>query len=253
MRKMVWMGVVCFMVALSVPSAPAQVALDNASVSKMAKAGLDEALILSMIKAQPGTYDLTPDALIALKKNGVTDREIEAMTAKGPAATLNDYDGLDIGVYYKTPKNPTWTEVPSEKVYAKSGGALKSLVTNNIIKQDMNGRLDGATSKLGVSMPYEFLIVTPDGMAGTDFTLVDLDLKKDAREFRTKTGGVFHSSEDVARNNVPFEQKRVAPHTFLVILPKGMGKGEYAFLAAGLTGSSATGSKGKAYTFHVIE
>jgi hypothetical protein len=67
------------------------------------------------------------------------------------------------------------------------------------------------------------------------------------------TGGVFHSTTDVNRNAVPFTQKRVAKHTYKVILPDGVGPGEYAFLAAGLTGSSASGSRGKAYTFHVTE
>jgi hypothetical protein len=117
----------------------------------------------------------------------------------------------------------------------------------------MNGRLDGQKSELGLAAPYQFLIVTPEGIDGTDFTLVQLNQKKDAREFRTKTGGVFHSSEDVGKSAVPFEQKRVARHTYLITLPKGVGKGEYAFLAAGISGSSATGSRGKAYTFHVVE
>ncbi len=234
-------------------SAGAQVALDNNDIVKMAKAGLGEAVILSVIERQAGTYDVSPDRLVALKDAGVTDREIAAMTAKGPAAVVNDYDALETGVYYKARGVMEWTGVPSERVYAKSGGALKSLATNNIIKQDMNGRLDGQTSKLGLATPLQFLIVTPEGIEGSDFTLVALDQKKDAREFRTRTGGVFHSSEDVKRNAVPFEQKKLARHTYLITLPPEVGKGEYAFLAAGLTSSSASGSRGKAYTFHVTE
>lgn len=245
--------VVVAMVGLGGMMARAQVALENDSIVKMAKSGLGETVILSVIDRQPGTYDVTPDGLVALKNAGVTDREIAAMTAKGPAAIVNDYDGLETGVYYKGKGVTEWANVPSERVYAKSGGALKSLATNNIIKQDMNGRLDGAASKLAMSTPLQFLIVTPEGIEGSDFTLVALDQKKDAREFRTKTGGVFHSSEDVGRNAVPFEQKKLARHTYLITLPPGVGKGEYAFLAAGLTGSSATGSRGKAYSFHVTE
>lgn len=241
-------------VALAVPaSAPAQVALDNKDIVKMAKSGLSEEVILSVVQAQPGTYDISPDALVELKSSGVTDHVIAAMTAKGPAVVLNDFDNLETGVYYKNRDKTEWTRVPSERVYAKSGGALKSLATHDIIKQDMNGRLDGQKSELGLSAPYQFLIVTPEGIDGTDFTLVQLNQKKDAREFRTKTGGVFHSSEDVSKSAVPFEQKRLARHTFAITLPSGVGKGEYAFLAAGLSGSSATGSRGKAYTFHITE
>ena len=230
-----------------------QVALDNAAVIKMVKGGLGEDLIISMIKNNPGTFDTAPDDLVALKTAGLSDHEISAMTAKSPAVTLNDYDGLEIGVYYKSRAVTQWTNVPSERVYAKSGGAFKSLATHNIIKEDMNGRLDGPASELALNTPLEFLVVTPEGIDGTDFTLVSLNQKKDAREFRTKTGGVFHSSEDVNRNAVSFTQKKLARHTFLLTLPPNTAKGEYAFLAAGLTGSSASGSRGKAYTFHVTE
>lgn len=252
MKRMVWLWLVVSMMGLGVGSGRAQVALDNASIIKMVKGGVDEVVVLSMIKGQPGAYDVSADAVVELKREGVTSREIEAMTAKAPL-TINEFEGLDIGVYYRTPKTSGWVEVPSEKVYAKSGGALKNIATHGIIKTDMNGRLDGASSKLGLAAPLEFLIVTPEGVDGTDFTLVDLVQKKDAREFRTMTGGVFHSTQDVNKNNVPFEQKKLAKHVFSVILPPGMGKGEYAFLAAGITGTSANGSRGKAYTFHVTE
>lgn len=251
MKRTIWIYLVGLM--LGAGMAQAQVALDNAAVVKLVKAGLDEPMILSMVQGQPGTYDMSPDAMVALKKEGVSNRVIAVMAVKGPAAVVNDFDGLEIGVYYKTPKVTEWTEVPSEHVYSKSGGALKNIMSDGIIKTDMNGRLDGAASKLGLSSPLEFLVVTPDGVAGTDFTLVELTQKKDAREFRTLTGGVFHSTQDVNRSAVPFEQKKVARHTYLVVLPPGVGKGEYAFLAAGINGSSANGARGKAYTFHVTE
>jgi hypothetical protein len=232
MRRMVWVGVV--LAVLAGIGVRAQVALDNAAVVKMVKAGMGEDLVLSVIAGQPGTYDLSTDALVELKKDGVSDKVIAAMQAKGPAVVMNDYDGLEIGVYYKDHKNPEWQPVPSEKVYQKTGGALKSLATHGIVKEDMKGRIDGQKSDLGLTTPLSFLIVTPEGVDATDFTLVALDQKKDAREFRTMTGGVFHSTTDVNRNAVPFTQKRVAKHTYKVILPDGVGPGEYAFLAAGL-------------------
>ena len=230
-----------------------QVALDNSSVIKMTKSGMGEALILSVVQGQPGTYDTSVDGMVALKEAGVTDRVIAAMTAKGPAVTVNDYDGLDVGVYYKTREVTEWKEVPTEPVYARSGGAFKSLATHGIIKEDMNGRLMGAKSKLELTTPLTFLIVTPSGVDATDFVLVDLTEKRDAREFRTKTGGVFHTTEDVSHNAVGFEGKKLARHTYEVDIAPGIKKGEYAFLGAGISGSSAAGSRGKAYTFRVRE
>ena len=175
MKRTIWIYLVGLM--LGAGMAQAQVALDNAAVVKLVKAGLDEPTVLSMVQGQPGTYDMSPDAVVALKKEGVSNRVIAVMAVKGPAAVINDFDGLEIGVYYKTPKVTEWTEVPSEHVYSKSGGALKNIMTDGIIKTDMNGRLDGAASKLGLSSPLEFLVVTPDGVAGTDFTLVELKVR----------------------------------------------------------------------------
>jgi hypothetical protein len=64
-------------------AAPAfsQQPLSNDSVDKMVKAGLDESTIMTMIQNQPGHYDLSVDALVALKKDGVSDKVIGAMAA----------------------------------------------------------------------------------------------------------------------------------------------------------------------------
>jgi len=60
-----------------------QTTLTNDAVMKMATAGLGEDVIISMINTQPGSYSVTPDNLIALKKAGVSDKIIAAMVSKG--------------------------------------------------------------------------------------------------------------------------------------------------------------------------
>jgi hypothetical protein len=237
----------------------AQQPLSNDSVIKMVKAGLDDNTIATMIQSQPGQYDLSADALVALKKDGVSDKLLAAMAAKNaqpsspsaPAAAANQYDDFDIGVYHDV--KGTWTLVATEQVNWKTGGVLKSLATDGIVKGDVNGRLKGAESATKLNTPLEFLIKTPDGVEATDFQLVHMHQKSDAREFRTVTGGVFHASGGSTRDAVAFEQSRIAKRTFKIVLPTNLTPGEYAFLAPGLTGSSASGSTGKAYTFHLVE
>jgi hypothetical protein len=74
------------------------------------------------------------------------------------------------------------------------------------------------------------------------------------REFRTMTGGVFHSSGGAAKDAVQFQQTRIAKHVYMVTLPDKLASGgEYGFLAPGLTNSTASGSTGKVYTFHFLE
>ncbi len=242
-------------------AAAQQPALDNAAVVKMTKAGLGEDLIVSMVQNQPGQYDLTPDTLVSLKSDGVSEKVLAAMAAKNsapadapPEAKAADpYDDLDIGVYYKV--GDVWTPIPSEQVNWKTGGVLKSIATQGIVKGDVNGRLTGPKSATEMRSPMEFLIKTPDGVEGTDFQLVKMHTHSDSREFRTVTGGVFHSSGGSARDAVKFEQTRIAKRTYKITFPDSekLLTGEYGFLAPGITGSTASGSTGKAYTFHFLE
>lgn len=240
----------------------AQQALNNDAITKMVKSGLSDDTIVSMIQSQPGAYTVTPDSMIALKQNGVSDKVLAAMAAKGatpaagsaappPAASASPYEDMDIGVYFK--RKGDWTEVPIEIVNWKTGGVMKSIASHGIVKEDVNGHLNGAGSKTAVNTPLEFLIKTQEGVEATEYQLVRLHVNSDNREFRTKTGGVFHSSGGETRDNVEFQQQKIAKHIYQITLPATLPAGEYAFIAPGLTNSSASGSTGKAYTFHFVE
>ncbi len=243
------------LLALFSTFATAQEPLTNDSIQKMAKAGLSDDVIVSMIQSQAGHYELTPDTLVALKKDGLSDKVLAAMAAKSsapPAGNVKDeYEDLDVGVYHKV--KDVWTMIATEPVNWKSGGVLKSFASQGIVKGDINGRMQGPTSATKMNTPLEFLIKTPDGIEATDFQLVRLHVKSDAREFRTMTGGVIHSSGGSSRDQVQFQQTKLAKRTYKITLPDTAPAGEYAFLAPGLTGSSASGSTGKAYTFHLVE
>jgi len=67
------------------PFLVAQQSLNNDAIIKLAKAGLSDDLIVSTIGAQPGTYDTSPDGLIALKAAGVSDKVVAAVVAKAAA------------------------------------------------------------------------------------------------------------------------------------------------------------------------
>ena len=68
-------------------SAPAQPALTNADVIKMAKAGVDEDSIVNAIHdAGSVNFDLSPDGLIQLAQNNVKGKIVSAMRAKQQAA-----------------------------------------------------------------------------------------------------------------------------------------------------------------------
>jgi hypothetical protein len=56
--------------------------LTNAAVVKLAKAGFKEKTIISIIGSRLPNFDLSPDRMIELKKNGVTEKIIVAMLAR---------------------------------------------------------------------------------------------------------------------------------------------------------------------------
>jgi hypothetical protein len=244
----------------------AQEMLNDDAIVKMVKAGLSEDLIVSMIQSQPGKYALGPDDVVNLKNQGVTEKELSAMIAKGSGASapappkgngpavasagLDVPADLEIGAYYK--KAGKWQEMLPEVVNWKTGGVMKSVVTVGVVKGDVNGHIQGANSRNSLTSPVEVVIYTPEGVAITEYQLLHLREHIDSREFRTVTGGVMHVSGGATRDLVPFEGTKLAPRTYKVVLPS-LGAGEYGFLPPGAFGSASSASIGKMYTFRVIE
>jgi hypothetical protein len=243
------------------------VAQSNLTVDKvaaMAQAGLSEDIIMATVKKANQTWDLSADDLLKLKQAKVSDAVIRLMMtgqahapatqapAAAPAAAApSDYPG-EIGVYAK--KGDAWTEILPEVVNWKTGGVLKSLGTAGIVKGDVNGHIEGASSRNELKTPLDFLIVAPEGVAITEYQLLKLRTNQSSREFRTVTGGVLHVKGGATRDLVPFDGKKVAPRIFKVQLPDYVGRGEYGFLPPGAMGSAnSAASLGKMYTFKVIE
>jgi hypothetical protein len=239
----------------------AQEVLTNESIVKLVKAGLGEVLIVQMINSQPGRYKTTSDDILILKKQGVSDRIIQAMLNRseagqgnkpadvGPELSTTGYP-TEIGVYWK--KSKEWIEIMPEVINWKTGGVFKSLATAGIVKGDVNGHLDGKQSRNRVVTPLEFLIYTPEGVAITEYQLLKLRENKNNREFRTVTGGILHSKGGTSRDLLPLEGKKVASRTYVVTLT-GLRSGEYGFLPPGAFTSSTTASIGKMHTFSILE
>jgi hypothetical protein len=244
-------------------TAVAQSVLDNDSVAKMAAAGLGDDVIVSMINSQPGKYAVDPDVVIKLKQSGLSEKIINAMIAKNsggspmtttpvatPAAATPVVD--EVGVYFKD-KDNKWVEMLPEVVNWKSGGVLKRMATDGIVKGDVNGHLEGKASRNALNTPLDFLIYMPDGIAITEYQLLRLHESGNSREFRSVTGGVVHSSGGATRDEVEFEGKKIAPRMYEVVLGNDVKNGDFGFLPPGAMSSSNMARSGKMYTFHVIE
>ena len=247
---------------------PIRHAVTNDQIVRMVKADLDEHIILQTIQEQPGNYEVAPDDLIALKDAGVSPRVISAMQAKTAGLTIRlDPEGKpgkgvvpgpiapaldEIGVYYKD-KNGDWVPLKTERVVYKQGGWVKSTLTNNIVKKDMNGHLDGPKSPLVLPTGIEILIYTTPGTDSAEYDFLRFRLHKDSREFRTTTGGVFHSESGSARDELEFKPKRIAPQMYTFTVPKDIIKGEYGVLPPGSSNQRGFADTGKIFTFSIPE
>ena len=70
--------------AVAIPALFAQQSqkpLSNDDVIRMVKAGVPDSTIISAIKSTPAKFDLSPDALVVLHKEGVNEKILQAMVA----------------------------------------------------------------------------------------------------------------------------------------------------------------------------
>jgi hypothetical protein len=246
----------------------AQDSLNNDAVIKMVKAGLSDDLVVSSIYSKPGTYKTSVDDMIALKAAGVSDKVVAAIVNKSsggsapapaaaaPAAAAGPTlpPGIDeVGVYYQD-KNGAWVALMPEVVNFKTGGVLKSLATNGIVKGDINGHIPGPSAKTTLTLPVTLAVYVPEGTAITEYQLLRLRPSSgNSREFRSTTGGVFHASGGAARDLVQFDSTKLYPRVYQVTLKQDAGKGEYGLLPPGAVSSTNMASGGKIYTISVPE
>jgi hypothetical protein len=130
---------------------------------------------------------------------------------------------------------------------------LKSIGTVGIVKGDLNGRIEGASAKIALTEPLDFLVYAPEGEAITEYQLLRLRVSGNSREFRSTTGGVFHVSGGARRDDVEFEGKKISTRLYEIRLGADFRAGEYGFLPPGGINAANVASSGKLYSFRIVE
>jgi hypothetical protein len=244
----------------------AQQVMNNDSVIKLVKAGLSDDLIVTTINSSPGAYDTSADGIIALKTAGASDKVVAAIIAKAAApaapaappppaaaAAPTRPAGIDdVGVYFQD-RNGAWTNLEPEIVNFKTGGVLKSIASDGLVKGDVNGHIPGKTSKNVLTFPVVLAVYVAEGVDIAEYQLLRLRESGNAREFRSVTGGVFHSSGGASRDDVQFQSTKIAPRVYQITLDHALGKGEYGLLPPGAVSSSNMASGGKIYSISIPE
>jgi hypothetical protein len=114
-------------------SSQGEAPLTNAAVVKLAKAGFKEKTIISIIAARLPRFDLSPDRMIELKKNGVSEKIIVAMLARQEGMSFDDdswgddpfYSGnsSSTGIDPKSDPGNSKTQDNSVNIFGNSGGS----------------------------------------------------------------------------------------------------------------------------------
>lgn len=241
-------------------------ALTNDTVIKMSKAGLEDNVIIQTIHSGAGNYDTSPDALIALKNAGVSQRVIGVMQAHRSGLADRDAEahaaapgttllapGIDeIGAYYKD-KDGQWQALKTERVQFRSSGWLKNAATDGLVKQDLNGHLDGNKSPLILNTGVQIMIYTPPGTQAEEYDFIRFHEHGSSRDFRVKTGGLFHSETGSQRDEIQWTPKKIGKDMYVFTLPTDIEKGEYGVLPPGSSNVPGLSNAGKIFTFSVRE
>lgn len=80
-----------------------QTPLTNSAVVKLVRAGFKEKTVIAIIHNRPSQFNLEPDRLIELKRNGVSDNIILAMLAQDGSFVMTADDWPDDSLFRGTP------------------------------------------------------------------------------------------------------------------------------------------------------
>jgi curli biogenesis system outer membrane secretion channel CsgG len=151
-------------------SAAKQKPLTNADVIKMTQAGLDEDVIIGTMQANANAFDLSPDALITLKKAGVNAKVLHAMQslAKSDKAT----DPAPVAISASPAKDSSKKESTKKKESGgRSGKASNESLTNwkgpmmrlavmdlagSALKMQTATQASGSTTTVAIPPPADF-------------------------------------------------------------------------------------------------
>lgn len=135
--------------------------LTNAAVVKLVRAGFREKTVIAIIRSRPNRFDLGPDRLIELKRNGVTEKVIVTMLALGETLSTGDEWSDDQFFKESTRSNENAGVDPragESEIFGSSGGSKSQQSSRGI-----NGSNQGETTTTGSATVR---IIRPPAEAG---------------------------------------------------------------------------------------
>jgi hypothetical protein len=229
--------------------------LTNDAVVKLVKAGLSEELIVGMVSSQPGKYQTGANEVIALKRQGISDRIIAEMikknahggkTTSAGASSNSSMNGYpmppDKGAYLWDGKKLHLlhqSTVPSmgENVWRKWTPFVRKKFELQLMEPFARVRFDTQfpviiVSGLGEVIPgvvaFRWLYVKTGGM------------QKDRRIVGVYNVGGFFGSSRLEDNEIPCEIKKLREGIYEIRPSKPLPDGEYGLVQVPKAAESST-------------
>ena len=243
-----------FVCAFAGPVLAQSSTLTNADIVKMVKGGVPPPFIEASIqRARVRNFDLSADALVELKKQGVPDSVIGMMfktaspseaapmapSAAGPPAMAvipNDPAALrEAGVFLEKGDGASRELVMLAETSSRGMrvGAWGSALTMGIKKSTAKYRVRDPRAEIRVASPLPVFYISQHDPR--DVVLLKLAKKGKEREFESgKIGGISGGIEG-PKGDVEFLTEKVAPGVFKVTFPQPLPPGEYGFGIMGAT------------------
>lgn len=259
--------------------------LKNATIIKMTNSKLGDNLILSKIKSSPIDFDISTDALIALKKANVTDvviayivekqtelDELKEINLKNNSST-GSYTFQKSGIYFGaegskfTKLDPTLINsaytfgfYSPKYTYSIDGkSANYNINKNNEIYFNFTpSRKDLNSTNNSGSVSGDYMDAIMNQVAGgnvaispNEFKLIKLRTKRNKREYYAKANMAGQPSSLKGRCVVNFKYEQVSEYTYKVILPADLLPGQYCFVYMSKNIMDFFGSQTKAFDFNI--
>ena len=217
--------VITIFFVLAVHVFAAEEIITNETILTMVKAGLGEELIISKIKTSQNQFDVSTDAILKLKNEGVSEIIIKAMIEASRPKGSTPLQGEDVGgmilsnLYLKRGEQL----LPIPPIIAEAAHSRKkSFIPYYFGPHDVWHFIRGEKSVVRTNdkKPLFYTKMNPSG-----FLLVKLTYQK-AKDIRfvISTGGIY-------RETIPIEFKE-SKEGFFELFPKvDLSQGEYAFVA----------------------
>ncbi|HEX8638059.1 MAG TPA: hypothetical protein VF692_08355 [Pyrinomonadaceae bacterium] len=263
--------------------------MTNEEVISLAKAGLNESIIINKIKTSKSNFVLSTDNLIKLKQAGISDEIVAAMLEAKSGKTVqtvstaaaqpnargtgdpNDPTALhNYGVYLYEEKdgNRKMTQMNAAvSAQNRTGGGFTAAVTPfGLGKVKTKANLPGTTAAMQIKETrptfYFYLDATSGGLntssgvpsTPNEFALVRFNVRSDNREITIAKSNQWGSKGGLSDEYVvPFSAEHLGNGIYKVTPNVDLKKGEYAFYLVNSGNSNASAAVGaKFFDFGVM-